>query len=140
MFPKQCSHCRGSGGDSGTGRLVCGQFGRLGRPTFMRRRGTWWMLPRSRADEKLGRATFCRKTQWFQHTFPLSSDSVPAGLRGILGGSGVPLDVPSGLSGVSRIPPAGTSRIPPLRFLLKESFLRIPLPGFLQDSTSRIPP
>ena len=44
---------------------------------------------------------------------------------------------------LSRCPkaPAGTSRIPPLRFLLKESFLRIPLPGFLlQDSTSRIPP
>ena len=34
-----------------------------------------------------------------------------------------------------------SSRVPPLKFLLKESFLRIPLPGFLpQDSTSRIPP
>ena len=31
-------------------------------PTFVRRRGTWCMLPRSRAGETLGRATFDRKT------------------------------------------------------------------------------
>ena len=31
-------------------------------PTFMRRRGTSCMLPRSRAGEMVGRATFDRKT------------------------------------------------------------------------------
>ena len=104
------------------------------------------MLPRSRAGEKLGRATFFRKTQWFQHTFPLSPDSPPGGSQGILGGSRGSLDVSPGLSGGSlRAPPGpffsdSSSRIL-LRFAPKESFSMIPLPGFLsQASTSRIPP
>ena len=104
------------------------------------------MLPRSHAGEKLGRATFFRKTQWFQHTFPLSPDSPPGGSQGILGGSRGSLDVSPGLSGGSlRAPPGpffsdSSSRIL-LRFAPKESFSMIPLPGFLsQASTSRIPP
>ena len=103
------------------------------------------MLPRSRAGEKVGRATFFRKTPWFQHTFPLSPDSPPGGSQGILGGSRGSLDVSPGLSGGSlRAPPgpffSDSSRIL-LRFAPKESFSMIPLPGFLsQASTSRIPP
>ena len=62
IFLKQCSHCRGSGGDSGTGRLLRRRFGRLRPSTFVRRRGTSCMLPRSRAGETVARATFFRKT------------------------------------------------------------------------------
>ena len=103
------------------------------------------MLPRSRAGEKVARATFSRKTPWFQHTFPLSPDSRPGGSQGILGGSRGSLDVSPGLSGGSlRAPPgpffSDSSRIL-LRFAPKESFSMIPLPGVLsQASTSRIPP
>ena len=145
IIPQTVSDCRGSGGDSGTGRFLCRQSGRLRSPTFMRRRGTWWMLPRSRADETLGRATFCRKTQWFQHTFLLCPESGPGGLRRIPDPehSWVPPQ------GSLKVPPKAllgsffqnsSSRFPPLRFL-KESCLGSPLPGFLpQDSTSWIPP
>ena len=147
IFPKQCSHCRGSGGDSGTGRLVKRQIARLRPSTFVRRRGTSCMSPRSRAGEKLGRATFFRKTQWFQHTFPLSPEGGPGGsrdapdaFRGLLG-------VSPELSAVLPEPLLGSffqysaPRIPPLRFLLRKSSWRIPLLGFLlQDSIPRIPP
>ena len=103
------------------------------------------MLPRSRAGEMLGRATFCRKTQQIQHNF-LSAQIV------VLVAQVVP-QMPSEGSWVSfqsslEVAPKvllgslfqdSSSRIPPLRFLLKESFLRIPLPGFLlEDSSSRI--
>ena len=81
------------------------------------------MLPRSRAGEKVGRATFSRKTQWFQHTFPLRPESGPAGSREILGGSRGPLDVPPGVSGGAPRAPSG-----------------VLLPGsFLQDAYSEIP-
>ena len=166
LFPKQCSHCRGSGGDSGTGRLVTRFAGAFLPSTFVRRRGTWCMLPRSRAGEKVARATFSRKTQWFQHTFPLRPESGPAGSREILGGSRGPLDVPPGVSGgaprapsgvllpgsflqdsYSEIPPQvillgdSSCRIPPPGFHFWNSSLRIPHPGFLfQDSSSRIFP
>ena len=154
IFPKQCSHCRGSGGDSGTGRLVCERFGRSRRSTFVRRRGTSCMSPRSRAGEMVGRATFFRKTQWFQHTFPLSADSPPGGPREIFGGSRRPLDVPPGGSGgaeplLESFFQGPSSRMPTLRSLFKWSFLEIPLAGFppripllefpLEDSSARIP-
>ena len=38
------------------------------------------------------------------------------------------------------LPEGSSFKIPPLGFLLWDSFLRIPLSGFLQDSFSRIPP
>ena len=38
------------------------------------------------------------------------------------------------------LPEGSPFKIPPLGFLLWDSFLRIPLSGFLQDSFSRIPP
>ena len=143
-IPQTVSDCRGSGGDSGTGWFLSRQFGRLRWPTFMHRRRTLCILPRSRLDEMVARATFCRKTKWFQHTLPLSPESGPGGSRDALRGLlGVPPELPGGgpkpSSGV--LLPGFPSRIPTLRFLFKESFLRIPLPGFtLQDSTSRIPP
>ena len=122
------------------------------------------MLPRSRAGEKVARATFSRKTQWFQHTFPLRPESGPAGSREILGGSRGPLDVPPGLSGGAPRAPSGvllpgsflqdayseiplqvillgdsSCRIPPPGFHFWNSPLKIPQPGFLfQDSSSRI--
>ena len=156
IFPKQCSHCRGSFGDSGTGHLLGRQIARLRRPTFVRRRGTSCMLPRSRAGEKVARATFFRKTQWFQHTFPLSPEDGPDGSR----------DAPDAFRGLLGVPPElfevppepllgsffqdSSPRIPPLRFLFKKSSFRIPLPGFLlqdsiprfllEESSSRIPP
>ena len=134
----------------------------------MRRRGTWCMLPRSRAGETLGRAIFCRKTPWFQHTFPLSPESGPGGsreipdaFRGLLGAPpGLSGGAPRGPSGIllpglllqvpsSGVPPQGVLlRIPlpgllpqdsTLRSLLKDSSSRISLPGVLLDS-SRIPP
>ena len=132
---------------------------RLRRPIFMRRRGTWWMLPRSRAGEKVGRATFRRKTQWFRHTFPLSPESGPGGSRGILGGSRGPLEVLPGLPGDGPRGPSGillpgfllqvpSSGIPPQGILPCDSSSRIPPPGFhariprlgflLKDSSSRI--
>ena len=120
----------------GLGDLHARQFGRLRPPTFVRRRGTSCMLPRSRAGEKLGRATFFRKTQWFQHTFPLSSESGPGGSREILGGSRGPLDVPPGLSGGVPWSLPGCflqdsySEIPPQENLPEDSLCRIPFPGF----------
>ena len=102
---------------------------------------------RSRADEMVARATFRRKTRWFQHNF-LSAQKV------VLVAQGMP-QMPSEGSWVSlqsslEVAPKvllgsffqdSSSRIPPLRLLLKESFLRIPLPGFhLKDSSLTIPP
>ena len=128
----------------------------------MRRRGTSCMLPRSRAGEKVARATFFRKTQWFQHTFPLSPESGPGDPREILGGSRGALDVSPGLYGgvpwslpgcflqdsYSEIPPQENvpedslcrmpPRIPLLEFLLEESFLRIPLDFLLEQSSTSI--
>ena len=117
-FPKQCSHCRGSGGDSGTGRLLRRRFGRLRPSTFVRRRGTSCMLPRSRAGEKVGRATFFRKTQWFQHIFPLSTEGGPDGSR----------DAPDAFRGLLGIPPELSER-PQSPFWDPSS--RILLKGFL---------
>ena len=141
FFPKQCSHCRGSGGDSGTGRLVCRRIARLRRSIFVRRRGTSCMLPRSRAGETLGRATFFRKTKWFQHTFCLNSESGPGGLRetsdasrGLLGAPpGLPGGVPKGPSGILLLGfflQVSSSEIPPQGILLGDSSSRIPPPGF----------
>ena len=63
FFPKQCSHIVGVLAVTlGLSDFFWRPFGRLRRPTFMRRRGTSCMSPRSRADETLGRVTFCRKT------------------------------------------------------------------------------
>ena len=152
-FPKQCSHCRGSGGDSGTGRFVSRFAGAFLPSTFVRRRGTWCMLPRSRAGKKVGRA---RKTQWFQHTFPLRPESGPAGSREILGGSRGPLDVPPGVSGGAPRTSSGVllsgsflqdaySEIPLQVILLGDSSCRIPAPRIpllefpLEDSSARIP-
>ena len=131
------------------GLAVCsGGKSHVFRPsTFVRRCGTSCMSPRSRAGEKVGRATFFRKTQWFQLTFPLSPDGGPGGsrdapdaFRGLLGVSPELSEVlPEPLLGsfFQYSPP----RIPPLRFLLKKSSWRIPLLGFLpQDSIPRIPP
>ena len=117
-FPKQCSHCRGSGGDSGTGCLLRGQFGRLRRPTFVRRRDTSCMLPRSRADETLARVTFRRKASWFQDTLPLSPESGPGGSR------------------MPQMPSEGS-------WVSLQSSLEVPpkplLGSFFQDSSSRNP-
>ena len=137
-FPKQCSHCRGSGGDSGTGRLVPRFAGAFLPSTFVRRRGTWCMLPRSRAGEKVAHATFSRKTQWFQHTFPLRPESGPAGSREILGGSRGPLDVPPRVSGGAPRAPYGV--LLPGSFL-QDAYSEIPLQVILLgDSSCRIPP
>ena len=127
-----------------------------GDKTFVCRRGTSCMLPRSRAGETVGRVTFCRKTQWFQHTFPLSPESGPGGLREIPDASRGLLGAPEGLSGGAPRGPSGillpglllqvpSSGVPPQGILL-----RIPLPGFLpqdsmlrsllKDSSSRISP
>ena len=138
MFPQTVSDCRGSGGDSGTGRLFAEPVSRLRRPTFMRRRGTWWVSPRARAGEKLGRATFRRKTQWFRHIFPFSPESGPGGSRGIPGGSRGPLEVLPGLPGDG---PRGPSGILLPGFLLQVASSGIPSQGILpRDSSSRIPP
>ena len=137
-FSKQCltADCRGSGGDSGTGRFLCKPVGRLQRPTFERRRKTWCMLPRSRAGEKVARATFRRKTQWFRHTFPLSPESGPGGSRELLGGSRGSLEVLPGLSGDG---PRGPSGILLPGFLLQVSSSGIPPQGILPwNSSSRI--
>ena len=137
----------------GLGCLYAQPVSRLRRPTFMRRRGTWWMSPRSRAGEKLGRATFRRKTQWFRHTFPFSPESGPGGSRELLGGSRGSLEVLPGLSGDGPRGPSGIllpgflssfllwdsfPRNPPSRFLFQDSSPRIPRLGFLKDSSSRI--
>ena len=138
-------------------------FGHLRRPTFMRRRGTSCMLPRSRADETLGHVTFCRKTSWFQHTFPVSPESYPGGSRmpkmpskGSWVALQSSLEVPQSsfwilLQGFfqdssSEIPSPGilleysSSRVPPPGFHLKDSSLRIPPPGsLLEDSCCSIP-
>ena len=116
----------------------------------MRRRGTWWMLPRSRAGEKVGPATFRRKTCCFGHTFPLSPGSGPGGSREILGGSRGPLEVLPGLSGDGPRGPSGillpgfllqvsSSGIPPQGILPQGSCCRIPLPGSHVQDSSRIP-
>ena len=86
---------------------------------------------------------FEEKTRWFQHTFPLSPESGPGGLREIPDASRGLLGAPPGLSGGVPRGPSGillpglllqvpSSGVPPQGILL-----RIPLPGFLpQDSTS----
>ena len=110
------------------------------------------MLPRSRADETLGRATFWRKTQWFQHTLPLSPESGPGGPRGAPDAFRGLLDAPAELSGGAPKALSGillpefslqdsSSEIPPQGILLEDSSSRIPPPGFhLKDSSLRIPP
>ena len=147
-FPRNGFSYMGSGGVAKyTGlepeRVNAGKL----RTTFVCKRGTSCMSPRSRACEKVPRATFFRTTQWFQHTFPFSPEGGPGGSR----------DAPDAFRGLLGVPPElsevppepllasffqdSSPRIPPLRFLLKKSFLRIPLPGFLlQDSISRISP
>ena len=100
-FPKQCSHCRGSGGDSGTGRLVCKRFPRLRRPTFVRRHRTSCMSPRSRAKWSVAPLS-SEKTLWFQHIF-LSAQIV------LLVASGMSLVAPEcpwmSLQGCLEVPP-----------------------------------
>ena len=72
------------------------------------------MLPRSRLDEKVGRATFDRKTQWFQHKLFFSPESIPDGSRGVpdVSGGAKP-SAPGGSSGSPKVSP----RVPLLRFL-----------------------
>ena len=74
----------------------------LGASCFMHRRGTTCMLPRSRADETVGRVTFRRKTQWFQHTLPLSPESGPGGSR----------DAPDAFRGLLGVPPWLSRSVP----------------------------
>ena len=144
LFPKQCLHCRGSGGDSGTDRFLDELVSRLRRSTFIRRRGTWWVLPRSRAGEKLGRATFRRKTLHciFSIHFSPQPRKWPWWLQGD------PWWLPRAPGGPSRAvwrwsqrplwDPA--SRIPPPGFLLWDSSPRNPPSRFrFQDSSPRIP-
>ena len=115
-----------------------GQSGRLRRSTFMRRRGTWCMLPRSRAGEKVARVTFREKTQWFQHAFPLSPENGPGGSRGIPDASRGLLGALPGLSGGV---PEGLFGILLPEFFLQICSSEIPPPGILLgDSSSRIPP
>ena len=118
----------------------------------MHRRGTWCMLPRSRLDEMVARATFCRKTLWFQHTLSLSSESGPGGPRGAPDAFRGLLDAPPELSGGGPKVPSGillagfpfqdsSSETPPQGILLEDYSSRIPPQGFLlEDSSSRIPP
>ena len=96
------------------------------------------MLLRSRADETLGRVTFCRKTHWFQHTFPLSPESGPGGSRDAPDAFRELLGVPPELPGGAPKAPSGI-HLP--GFFLQDSSSEIPPRViFLEDSSSSIPP
>ena len=126
--------------------MVYRQNGRFLRSTFVRRLRRSSMLPGSRLDETLGRATFDRKTSYLQHKLPLSPQSAPDGSRGVQ----MPPQVPNRVLQVAQVAlqssPRGfpfqdfSSRMPPLRVLLKDSSFRIPSGFLLQDSSSRLPP
>ena len=77
--------------------------------TFVRRHRKRWGSGRSRLREKLGRATFDRKTQWFWHNFPPRPLWPPGCL---LGASGCLLGASGCLLGVSWVSP-GCLQMPP---------------------------
>ena len=99
------------------------------------------MLPRSRLDEMVGRGTFDKKRNGF-------STNCLSAQKALQMAPGVSQMLPEAPAECSRwvkwfskgLLEGSFFKIPPLGFSLWDSFLKIAPSGFLQDSSSWIPP